>query len=60
MRARRMAGLSCGGVLPKKNDVIPERGEIDGFAAEGGLTVTGGLVAPPAPTGQTLTGSKQM
>lgn len=55
-----MAGLSCGGVLPKKNDVIPERGEIDGFAAEGGLTVTGGLVAPPAPTGQTLTGSKQM
>lgn len=37
----------------QKNEVIPERGEIAGFAAEGGLTAAGGLVAPPAPTGQT-------
>lgn len=48
-----MAGLSRGGVFPKKKEVIPERGEIAGFAAEGGLTATSGLVAPPAPTGQT-------
>jgi hypothetical protein len=48
------------GVPKKKNEVIPERGENAGFAAEGGLTATGDLVAPPAPTKQTLTGSKQI
>lgn len=59
-RARRTAGLSGGGVFPKKDEVIPERGEIAGFAAEGGLTATGDLVAAPTPSGQTLTGSRQM
>lgn len=46
--------------VPKKTKLSLRGVKFMGLAAEGGLTATGCLVAPPAPMGQTLTSSKQM